>query len=249
MSEVLAIKVGEKRPFEDQSEKETVSCSGRRVALLERSDNQRLLSPPAVQSWLDQVSGKKSRRFWTRETTNNKDTTEKINGLSHAVDVGKLSALQFRETCARSESDSDDSVGSDKSLKPLTKRMASRTRIFKCSSCGSHNLVPVDAEDDTSCCSLLQESTENDISAYVPLKFWKILNSRRGEGQEYEKLFSLKELKEIVAEALANKTRHLAYRYNAVLQEKLAEQFQSFSKFNEDYVARQLKERECSYLS
>ncbi|EME26954.1 hypothetical protein Gasu2_51900 [Galdieria sulphuraria] len=249
MSEVLAIKVGEKRPFEDETEKETVSCSGHRMALLELSDNQRLLSPPAVQNWLDRVSWKKSRRFWTRETTNTKATDEKINVFSREIELGTVSACQFRESSVRSESDSDDSVGSDKSLKPLTKRLASRTRVMKCSSCGSHNLFPVDCEEDGSGV-VLQESTESDISAYIPLKFWKMLNSK-GENRDFEneKLFSLKELKEIVSEALANKTRHLAHRYNAVIQEKLAEQFQSFSKFNEDYVSRQLKERECSYLS
>ncbi|GJQ08230.1 hypothetical protein GpartN1_g21.t1 [Galdieria partita] len=250
MSEVLAIKVGEKRPFEDETEKETVSCSGHRMALLELSDNQRLLSPPAVQNWLDRVSWKKSRRFWTRETASSKTSDEKRNLFTREMDLGRLSTSPFRESSsAKSESDSDDSVGSDKSLKPLTKRLASSTRVMKCSSCGSHNLFPIELEEDASC-SILQESAEGDVSAYIPLRFWKILNSK-GESKdvENEKLFSLKEMKEIVSEALANKTRHLAYRYNAVMQERLAEQFQSFSKFNEDYVSRQLKERDCSYLS
>lgn len=240
MSEVLAIKVGEKRPFEDEGETETVSCSGHRMALLELSDNQ-LFSPPTVPPWLDRVSWKKSRRFWTREKVATTTTNHKV-GQDGKINHAEMKGFPLRESCTRSESDSDESCASDdKTMKPCTKRLASRTKVMKCSNCGSHSLFPVDDEEEWSN-GVLQDSTDSDISTYMPLKFWKILNS--GEGRDSEKLFSLKELKEIVSEALSNKTRHLTYRYNAVLQEKLAEQFQSFSKFNEDYVARQLKERD-----
>mmetsp|Transcript_12448 Transcript_12448/g.19605 ORF Transcript_12448/g.19605 Transcript_12448/m.19605 type:complete len:204 (+) Transcript_12448:173-784(+) len=38
-------------------------------------------------------------------------------------------------------------------------------------------------------------------------------------------------------------------RYNGILTERLNEQFQSFSKFNQDWVSRQLKDHPFSYVS
>eukprot|EP00871_Galdieria_phlegrea_P002850 jgi/Galph1/3566/GphlegSOOS_G2197.1 len=232
MSEVLALKVGEKRPFEEESEKETTYFP----------------------NLVGQHAWKKSRRFWSRDfTIQGKGWEDKNNSVTKSLDIGKLSVTGFRESPVRSESDSDDSVGSNEALtKPPLKRIASRNSgIQKCANCGCTSLCPVESEDTSGTSSqLLQENMENDVTGYIPLKFLKSLKRHGGSSDiENQKIFSWKEMKEIVSEALANKSRHLAYRYNAIIQEKLAEQFQSFSKFNEDYLARQLKERDCSYLS
>ena len=64
-----------------------------------------------------------------------------------------------------------------------------------------------------------------------------------------EKMFSYNEVREIVARAVAEREAQLRVEYDRILQEKLQEQYISFSKFNEDYVSRQFKSTDFSYLS
>lgn len=69
------------------------------------------------------------------------------------------------------------------------------------------------------------------------------------EGESSEKLFTWEEVKEIVARALAERESVLRQEYDKILQEQLQEQFRNFAKFNEDYISRQLKQSDFSYLS
>jgi hypothetical protein len=53
----------------------------------------------------------------------------------------------------------------------------------------------------------------------------------------------LEDLHTIVQNALVEQQAHLQAGYDNILQQRLAEQFQSFTKFNEDHIHRQLKQR------
>jgi len=64
-----------------------------------------------------------------------------------------------------------------------------------------------------------------------------------------EKLFTYEEVREIVQRVLAEKEASLRQQYEHILQERLQEQFRNFAKFNEDYISRQLKQSDFSYLS
>jgi hypothetical protein len=64
-----------------------------------------------------------------------------------------------------------------------------------------------------------------------------------------EKLFTYDEVREIVNRVVAEREAALRAEYDVILQERLQEQFKSFAKFNEDYISRQLKQSDFSYLS
>ena len=64
-----------------------------------------------------------------------------------------------------------------------------------------------------------------------------------------EKLYTHEELRAVVNKALSIQGASLRSEYNGILQSKLAEQFQSFTKFNQDYISRQIKGSPFSYVS
>lgn len=64
-----------------------------------------------------------------------------------------------------------------------------------------------------------------------------------------EKLYTYNEVREIVNRMLAERETQLRAEYDRILQERLAEQFRNFAKFNEDYISRQLKQSDFSYFS
>ena len=64
-----------------------------------------------------------------------------------------------------------------------------------------------------------------------------------------EPLFTLSQVQGIVRHAVDQKEAQLREQYDQVLQAKLQEQYASFAKFNEDYLSRQLKSNDLSYLS
>jgi len=64
-----------------------------------------------------------------------------------------------------------------------------------------------------------------------------------------DQLFSYDQVKEIVNHALAEKEANLRAEYDQILRNCLEEQFKNFTKFNEDYISRQLKQNDFSYLS
>mmetsp|Transcript_14561 Transcript_14561/g.29110 ORF Transcript_14561/g.29110 Transcript_14561/m.29110 type:complete len:174 (-) Transcript_14561:384-905(-) len=84
------------------------------------------------------------------------------------------------------------------------------------------------------------------------------LNSpRRGCGdgdfspaeRQSEKRYTFEEVTSILNKALHDREQMLREEYNKVLHTKLAEQFQSFTKFNQDYISRQIKGNPFSYVS
>lgn len=60
--------------------------------------------------------------------------------------------------------------------------------------------------------------------------------------KDREVTFTLAQVRDIVKKAVEDREESLRDEYNQVLKEKLSEQFDNFSKFNQDYISRQLKE-------
>jgi len=77
----------------------------------------------------------------------------------------------------------------------------------------------------------------------------QFVNRRKSKSKTEEKMFTYEQVKEIVNRAVQDKEAALRAEYDQILQERLQEQFRNFSKFNEDYISRQLKQSEWSYLS
>jgi hypothetical protein len=67
--------------------------------------------------------------------------------------------------------------------------------------------------------------------------------------EKEEVLFTYDQVKEIVNRAVAEREAQLRVEYDMILNERLQEQFRNFTKFNEDYISRQLKQSDFSYLS
>ena len=72
---------------------------------------------------------------------------------------------------------------------------------------------------------------------------------QRIDPQTGEVLFTMDQVRDIVRRAVDEKERALREQYDHILQQKLNEQFQSFAKFNEDYISRSLKTSDLSYCS
>ncbi len=90
-------------------------------------------------------------------------------------------------------------------------------------------------------------TTENDkLAKLIQTKPKKI---PKPQNETSEGMFSYNEVKEIVERAVAEKEASLRIEYDRILQELLQEQFKNFSKFNEDYISRQYKSSDFSYLS
>ena len=72
---------------------------------------------------------------------------------------------------------------------------------------------------------------------------------QRVDPQTGEPLFTLEQVKDIVRRAVDEKERQIRVQYDEILQRKLQEQYQSFAKFNEDYISRTLKSNDLGYIS
>ena len=56
-------------------------------------------------------------------------------------------------------------------------------------------------------------------------------------------------MRDIVKRAVEAREEALRTEYDKILKDKLGEQFENFSKFNQDYISRQLKESQWDYMS
>ena len=109
----------------------------------------------------------------------------------------------------------------------------------------------------------LMEELDEIVSGLSPLRKKMFSEGFQGsEGEENreqpqtpihssagEKLYTHDELRAVVNKALSIQGASLRSEYNGILQSKLAEQFQSFTKFNQDYISRQIKGNPFSYVS
>jgi hypothetical protein len=64
-----------------------------------------------------------------------------------------------------------------------------------------------------------------------------------------EKVYSKEDLHTILNKVVEQRESLLREEYNTILHSKLAEQFNSFTKFNQDYISRQIKGNPFSYVS
>eukprot|EP00128_Syssomonas_multiformis_P011428 Colp12_sorted_trinity150504_noHs@19869 len=64
-----------------------------------------------------------------------------------------------------------------------------------------------------------------------------------------ELLFTYDQVRAIVQRAVAEREQTIREEYDMILQQKLSEQFNSFTKFNEDYIHRRMEESQWSYMS
>lgn len=72
--------------------------------------------------------------------------------------------------------------------------------------------------------------------------------SGRGAEGPNEFLFSLDDVRTLVARALDERERKVSAAFDAVLQERLEAQYQSFAKFNACNIKRQLRESPYDYM-
>ena len=63
-----------------------------------------------------------------------------------------------------------------------------------------------------------------------------------------EPTFTLEQVKAIVQRAVEERDAQLREEYDAILAAKLNEQFENFTRFNLDYIHRQLKQSAFSYV-
>lgn len=74
--------------------------------------------------------------------------------------------------------------------------------------------------------------------------------SKKEEEEERQvvPLFSTKQVKRIVVEAVALREAQIRKEYDATLLRLLQEQFESFTKFNQDYIGRSQNRSTASYI-
>eukprot|EP01111_Echinosteliopsis_oligospora_P010975 TRINITY_DN350_c0_g1_i1.p1 TRINITY_DN350_c0_g1~~TRINITY_DN350_c0_g1_i1.p1 ORF type:complete len:149 (-),score=29.13 TRINITY_DN350_c0_g1_i1:237-683(-) len=64
-----------------------------------------------------------------------------------------------------------------------------------------------------------------------------------------EVVFTESEVKSIVEKAVTEREAAIKLEFERILQDLLQEQFNNFSKFHQDYVSRQIKDSDFSYMS
>jgi len=77
----------------------------------------------------------------------------------------------------------------------------------------------------------------------------KSRNELQRSKKEQEFIFSVEDVQQILQFALERQSIVLGEQYDRVLQEKLKEQFHTFTKFTDDYISRQIKNSDFSYMS
>lgn len=95
--------------------------------------------------------------------------------------------------------------------------------------------------------SPFQPSSTEDVSGeslFTDKKVGRSCKQRPGE-----RVYSAEDVREIVQKAVARREGELRAEYDTILQERLADQFNSFRKFHEDYVSQKLNRSEYNYMS
>lgn len=88
------------------------------------------------------------------------------------------------------------------------------------------------------------------LARHVPRRLKRVVERVScGDVAAGEKLFTVADLRDIVTSVIAEREAKLSEEFANILNDRLAEQFRDFTKFNEDYVSRQLRGRDFAYLS
>jgi len=72
---------------------------------------------------------------------------------------------------------------------------------------------------------------------------------KKEKKEEKDELYPLQQVKKIVNELWLEREKHLRKQYDEILNRLLREQFENFTKFNQDYIHRQFARTDCPYLS
>lgn len=70
-----------------------------------------------------------------------------------------------------------------------------------------------------------------------------------GQAQSGEIMFTTSQVRSIVASAVAEKEASLCAHYDMILAARLEEQFNLFTKFNEDHIHQKLSQSQHMYMS
>ncbi|PXF49478.1 Akirin-1 [Gracilariopsis chorda] len=101
--------------------------------------------------------------------------------------------------------------------------------------------------------STREKLSEQEIAAlakHVPKRLKKVVHKlANGHINLSEKLFNVHDLAHICRSILSEKEANMNEHFAKILNDRLAEQFRDFTKFNEDYVTRQLRGKDYAYLS
>lgn len=95
-----------------------------------------------------------------------------------------------------------------------------------------------------------QLDTLSALSRHIPRRLRRLVSKlSSGEVSFDDKIISVNEVRDIVTSALEERETRLREEFTQLLHERLAEQFNDFTRFNQDYVKRTLRGRDESYLS
>jgi hypothetical protein len=95
--------------------------------------------------------------------------------------------------------------------------------------------------------------TPDEVAAFarhVPKRLKRVAEKvATGHIAPTEKVFSVLDVRDIVESVVAEREAKLKEECAKLLNDRLAEQFRDFTKFNEDFVARQYRGKDYAYLS
>eukprot|EP01103_Thecamoeba_quadrilineata_P002681 TRINITY_DN12590_c0_g1_i1.p1 TRINITY_DN12590_c0_g1~~TRINITY_DN12590_c0_g1_i1.p1 ORF type:complete len:146 (+),score=28.42 TRINITY_DN12590_c0_g1_i1:64-501(+) len=74
-------------------------------------------------------------------------------------------------------------------------------------------------------------------------------NKKKRTSDSNEPLFTMAEVRSIVEKAVEAEQQRIKQEYDKILFDNLQEQYNTFSKFNEDCITRQFQNNDFSYMS
>eukprot|EP00040_Diaphanoeca_grandis_P010294 m.52676 g.52676 ORF g.52676 m.52676 type:complete len:185 (+) comp21640_c1_seq1:216-770(+) len=93
---------------------------------------------------------------------------------------------------------------------------------------------------------------ENNVTSVSPTPTSSACGSQmdmRPAGNNNDILFTLDQVKAIVQSALVEKEAQLSRHYDNILSKRLQEQFDTFTKFNEDHIHYKMSQSQHMYMS
>merc|ERR1711974_52547 len=98
-------------------------------------------------------------------------------------------------------------------------------------------------------CQLTTMKKNIKINKHVLQKLAEIQLKGDCQSQSTEKLFSVKDLNDIVQKAIVEHEQHLREAHNNTLSQHIYEQMGALSKFNQEFVSQRLRNSEFDYMS
>jgi len=130
-----------------------------------------------------------------------------------------------------------------------------RLRTFPEVATGPTPMPTPTTSPSTTTSSTIRRKHARDDSPFVPSSPFnpqvteRFVTRKRVRSEEEERLYTLEEVKRIVAQVVVEREAALRQEYDQTLQRQLEEQFHLFSTFAHDNIARQMKESEATYIN